>query len=206
MDMKPSNVDVAWQDDSRLEKRRLPIVTRTVVGPDLAFERTLQVFCPMHERTVALESCVECPFCAAFDAADDRPPSVACKFETVSGRPALTLGSVLARSALCVRADALGEVGHALAAFGVVPIVNERTQLVGVLDATNRTTHPLSHGRLATEHALGEGASISEALATMARRRIRQLIVVAADGTVLGIVEDLALLRALKEGMREVPR
>jgi CBS domain-containing protein len=204
--MKPSNVDGAWLDDSRLEKRRLPIVTRTVVGPDLAFERRLQVFCPMHERTVALESCVECPFCAAFDASDDRPPSVACNFEAASGRSALPLGSVVSRSTLCVRADALAEVGHALATIGVVPIVDERDKIVGVLDASTHTIHPLSHGRTAMEYTLGESASISDALAMMARRRIRQLIVVAADGSVVGIVEDLALMRALKEGTQEARR
>jgi CBS domain-containing protein len=44
-----------------------------------------------------------------------------------------------------------------------------------------------------------EQSSLGDALAAMARRRVRSAVVVATDGTVVGIVEDLTLMRALKE-------
>jgi hypothetical protein len=45
---------------------------------------------------------------------------------------------------------------------------------------------------------MSERSPIAEALATLARRKARQAIVVADDRTVVGVAEDLGLMRALR--------
>jgi CBS domain-containing protein len=177
----------------------LPIVTRTIVGPDLALENTMHVFCPMHERALALDVCVGCPFCAALDAGDEGPPTVTCRFEPAAREDRPVPSRAVAHSVLCVRADAVGAMGRASSSVGIIPIVNERRQLVGIADAGSRAALPTEHNEGAVPHALDERVPIAEALATLARRKARRAVVVAEDGTVIGVVEDLALMRLLKE-------
>ena len=75
-------------------------------------------------------------------------------------------------------------------AVGVVPVVDDRARLVGAIDARGAQR----------EASVPEQSTIGEALATLARRRARRAVVVTADGTVVGMVEDLALMHALKDG------
>jgi CBS domain-containing protein len=174
-----------------------PISTRTVVARDGTSERTLHVSCPMVGETVCIERCVTCPMCVRLNAVDAGVgrPSVACAFDALTPAPnARPVGSVLARFAVCVRADAIDTVLPALPPSGAVPVVDDRLRLVGILE-------PGPHVRIddgARGLAIDEHTLIPAALAHMARRRLRQVPVVDRSGAVVGVLDDIDALRALR--------
>jgi len=186
-----------------MDPRPLPVSTRTVILPDMAERRTLFVFCPRVGRAVALEDgCAECTACAGFTTSQDasRRPSALCTFGECAGRaPRRPVGAVLARHAICVRADAVGAVRGVGLHAGNVAVVDADTRLVGTLDLS---------GHVRAEDAV-RGTAIPEetpvplALRQMALRRSRSAPVVARDGTVVGVVDDVDALRALT--VRGVP-
>jgi hypothetical protein len=194
--MRQSSRDGSAREELRAEGRKLPIVSRTVVGPELAIDRSLHAFCPMVERTVALETCVECAFCAGFDATQEWNSTVSCTFEGAC-LPPNSVGAAWSRSALCVRANAVKELGGIIPRVGTVPVVDAQVRLVAVLDAATGALRSSGDGGSA-EHTIPESWPIAEALAALARRKARQAIVLAGDRTVVGIVEELGLMRALK--------
>jgi hypothetical protein len=150
----------------------------------------------MGQKTVALETCVKCAFCDGFDATDEGNSLVSCAFEP-AGVPPNSVGAAVSRSALCVQADALEELGGLIPRVGIVPVVDVQVRLVAVLDATTGAIRWPGDSGL-PEHTMSERAPIAEALATLARRKVRQAIVVADDRTVVGVAEDLGLMRALR--------
>jgi CBS domain-containing protein len=172
----------------------LPISTRTVLVREGAVQRTLQVCCPMHDKTVSIERCVACPMCARLDANEGSVmrPSVACMFER--RRPGAGAGAALSRFASLVRLDAISLVLPIPPPVAPLPVVDEQLHLVGVLE-------PGPHVRV-DDGALGlaveEHAPIARALTHMARRHVRRLPVVARDGTVVGVLDDLDAMRVLR--------
>jgi len=175
----------------------LLVSTRTVIEKDGSAKRTLHVLCPMDDRTVSVERCVECRHCARLDASEGTVgrPSVACTFEGPGApeRPR-AIGGVLSRHATCVRVDATRVALRAPPRAGVVPVVDEQELLVGILEAN--LVVRADEGALAL--AIEEHTPVSTALAHMARHRVRQVPVVASDGTVVGVLDDLDAMRALR--------
>ena len=180
--------------------KALPISTRTVIERD-GSTHTLLVVCPQEAQTVSVERCVACPGCQCLDDGDGsvRRPSVACS----SGTPevpggARTAGNTLSRFSTCVRADAIGQVVLP-SPYGCLPVVDENTLLVGVLGTD-------SHARIdraAVDLAVEEHLPIRAALAHMAHHRARHVPVVARDGLVVGVLDDLEAMRALRHETRE---
>jgi hypothetical protein len=172
-----------------------PISTRTVILPEMAEHRTLFVFCPRLARAVTLEQgCAECTACAGFTTSPDpsRRPAALCSF---GGRTPADLpnpvGAVLSRHGICVRADAVGAVSGVALHSGTVPVVDDDARLVGTLDASGRV-HDADAGS-----GVPEETPVPRALRAMATRRWRSAPVVARDGTVVGVVDDVDALRAL---------
>jgi len=174
-----------------------PISTRTVILPDLAERRTLFVFCPRVGRAVPLEAgCAECTACAGFTTSQDasRRPSALCTFGECAARASRRpVGAVLARHAICVRADAVGAVRGVGLHPGNVAVVDDDTRLVGTVDASGR----VHTGDAVRGAAIPEATAVALALRQMALRRLRSAPVVARDGTVVGVVDDVDALRAL---------
>jgi hypothetical protein len=174
----------------------LPISTLTVIERDGSMLRTLHVFCPMDDRTVSVERCVVCPMCQRMDTsvAGGRP-TVACAFEAPSGSQRNPgIGRALSRFATCMRADAVNVVSPTPPPTAPLPVVDEHLQLVGFLE----TGPQLGARDGARGSALEEHMAIPVALAHMARCRLRQAPVVDRDGTVVGVLDDLDALRALR--------
>jgi hypothetical protein len=73
--------------------------------------------------------------------------------------------------------------------------VDEHLHLVGFLELGRRQVGA-NDGALGW--ALDEHTAIPVALAHMARRRLRQAPVIDQDGTVVGVLEDLDAMRALR--------
>jgi CBS-domain-containing membrane protein len=173
------------------------VSTRTVVEKHGSAKRTLHVLCPMHDRVIGVERCVECPMCVRLDASEGSVgrPSVACSFETPSARSrTVAVGSALTRFATCVRADAIGLELLASSRSGSLPVVDEHERLVGVLESGLHLRADAGTQGLAIE----EHMPVSKALAHMARHKVRQVPVVARDGTVVGVLDDLDAMRALR--------
>jgi hypothetical protein len=174
-----------------------PISTRVVILPDTAERRTLFVFCPRLVRAVPLEDgCADCTACAGFTTGQDpsRRPSALCTFGGCAEQASpCAVGAVLARHAVCVRADAVGVVRGVSLHFGNVAVVDDETHLVGTLDPTGHL-HACDHGR---GTAIPEETPVPRALRQMAAQRWRSAPVIARDGTVVGVVDDVDALRAL---------
>jgi CBS domain-containing protein len=184
------------KDEPRATAEALPISTLTVMESDGSAHRVLLVFCPMHDRTLSIETCIACPMCAGLDASGGQAsrPSVACTFDAPkpsgSARPAAT---VLSRFAVCVRVDAVAAALPPRPA-GLVPVVDADMRFVGVLEGPRVRLDDAG-----AEVAIEEHVPIPAALARMAHKRARQVPVVARDGSLVGVLDDLDALRALRE-------
>jgi CBS-domain-containing membrane protein len=121
-------------------------------------------------------------------------PSVACAFDAPSPPPrARQAGSLLSRFATCVRDDALDAV-LATTASAAVPVVDEGLHLVGLLEPGPHVR--VDDGTLGL--AVEEHTLLPAAIAHMAHRRLRQVPVVGRSGKVVGVLDDLDALRALR--------
>lgn len=183
---------------------RLWVHERTIVGSEGAHARSSSVFCPYGECSVPFETCKACErFSELSPAAPDRPAAVVCAKEIgrfrVQSSP--RAGELMNPEALCirddVRVDELKNVG--LPETSSTPVVGPLGELVGMvrprdLGARKRsaTVAEVMTGRSA---AAMEQASVSEAAAIMAGKRVRRLPILALDGSVIGVVDDLQLLR-----------
>ena len=166
--------------------------------PRMVERRALFVFCPMLRRAAALEDCLQCPRCMGLDAAEaSRRPTVRCSFKgacvDATDPP---VASVLSRHSSCVRVDAVTEVGHVYGCKGAVAVVDDRVRLVGLLDDESEVRSDDAWLAIAVE----EHTSIADALRRMAGVHLRSVPVVARDGTVVGVVDDLDAMRALRQG------
>lgn len=174
-----------------------PISTRTVVLPDMAERRTLFVFCPRLERAVPLESgCAACTACAGFTTSPDpsrRPASLCSYGECACEASRRPVGTILSRHAICVHADAVGAMRVIGVHSGCVAVVDDDAHLVGTLDGNGRVHVACDAGQA----AITEQVPVSRALRQMAVLRWRSAPVIARDGTVVGVVEDIDALRAV---------
>jgi len=180
-----------------MDPRPRPISTRTVILPEMAERRTLFVFCPKLMRAVTLDDgCAECTACAGFTTSLDasRRPSSLCSFGGCASRASPgPVGAILARHAICVRDDAVGTARGVGLHPGNVAVVDDDTRLVGMLDPSGR----VHTGEAACGAAIPEETPVPRALRQMAAQRWRSAPVVAQDGTVVGVLDDLDALRAL---------
>jgi hypothetical protein len=150
----------------------------------------------MRRRTAAIDDCIDCPFCDGFEPAGDGARSaVLCRFQSPESAPSeRPVGTVLARFTTCVRIDAIRGASIDPPLGGLLAVVDADLRIVGVLE-------PGPHVRVDDRGralAIEEGASLSTALTHLARQRRRHAPVVSRDGTVVGSVEDVTALRALR--------
>jgi CBS domain-containing protein len=182
-------------------ERRLPISTRAVLEADGSVRRDLQVFCPKGDATIVIEGCTSCPACMGLDAKPDADgrPAVRCAFERVTpGRAARPVGAVLARYASAVRLGALPQAHAEPPCRSPVAVVDAELRLVGILEGDG-TVRP-DDGSLSC--AVEEHVTLPTALARMARRRQRSVLVVDRVGVFVGLFDDLDALRALRDVSR----
>ena len=108
------------------------------------------------------------------------------------------MGAVLARHASAIRHDAHPQA-HAEPRYrSPVAVVDDDLHLVGILERDG--TIRRDDGSLS--FAVEEHVTLPAALARMARRRQRSVLVVDRAGEFVGVFDDLDALRAL----RDVPR
>jgi hypothetical protein len=158
--------------------------------------RYLRVFCPMLGATAPVERCIDCSMCDGFDPKAGAPgrPLVrcACQTATLVGDD-LVAGAVLARFATAIRLDAVNAALTTPVRSAPIPVVNEDLHMVGVLQPDRQVR--LDEGGHAL--AVDEQETVYGALSRLARRQLRRAPVVARNGTLVGVLEDLDALRAL---------
>lgn len=181
---------------------RSPIRTLRLVAPDGAARIQLHVHCPVKERAADLEGCVTCPRAVSLDTVNaEGHPAIECNVqEPPRARhvAAATIGEVMRLETVCVPSDALvGEVK------GLVPprtcVVDATGSLCGILDLDTLRPSPDDVWTPVTEAMVPaiqvrEDATLDDALHAMVRAHVRVLTVTRSDGTVVGLIDDLAIL------------
>lgn len=198
----------------------LKVRTRSTVRPGLQVSRHETVHCPRRDASMSLRDCLLCVDCEGLRSnqdgillrcrrsgdlldRDDRPP--------VRGKPSaasrLRLSSVMTGDLVCVRPDVRLDALATLLddrGFGGVPVVDDRGRPIGVVSKTDlvRATPEAGADTVADimtplTFSLPENATLSRAAAIMAYEGIHRVPVVAIDGTVVGIVTAMDVVRWL---------
>jgi CBS domain-containing protein len=203
---------------------RLAVRTQHILGPSERVVR-LRVFCPARRESLDYEQCRACAQLAsepespgapgASIECEPSPPPAESAPVSLAGRsptgPYEAIGAIVGPRILCVRAELpVSRLPHAFREWtGVeLPDVDAEGRLLGTVlrdDFQRRSGYPAARfegeprvaQRLDTATALYEGASIEHAVEVLSIRRARNLVLVRADETVVGVLTDLELLRWL---------
>jgi CBS domain-containing protein len=184
-------------------RTRSPIRALRRVAPDGTARIQLHVHCPVKERAADLEGCTTCPRAVSSDTVDaEGHPAIECSVrEPPRARhvAAARIGEVMRLETVCVPGDALlGEVK------GLVPrracVVDATGLLSGILDLDALHPTPADAWTPVTEAMvpavqIHEDATLDDALHAMVRAHARVLTVTRDDGTVVGLIDDLAILQ-----------
>jgi CBS domain-containing protein len=165
------------------------------------------VFCPERSRTIAIDTCRDCP---RFSRLDGGTVECAPVTRERSGWDPLTsprlggdacVGEAMGYFAVSVQAHlAAGVLAHRLRREGVVLaiVVNDGGRLVGLVDAAAATQaigSVRAHELARPCDPIRESAPLADAVAQMVRKRARALPVVDDDGRVVALLTDLDALR-----------
>ena len=210
-------------------ERRLKVTFRRVQSERAETTRVLAVFCPRRTEVLDLRQCQACEHCEGLCVdPTDRDTFVRCNWAAVGAvepppRDAATasnpqrdtsLASVMSTPARCVAADLpLTDLVQLFAteAISGAPVVDAAGRPIGIVSKTDVLRRGVPDGarigcvRDVMTHvvfALQAEASLSRAAALMAFEGVHRIVVVAADGSALGIVSSLDILRwmARKDG------
>ena len=186
---------------------RSPIRTLRLVAPDGSARIQVHVHCPARQRSVDLGRCITCPRAVSLDTVDvEGRRAIECNVaEPPRARhvDAATVGEVMCLETVCVSSDALlGEVKWLAPARACV--VNGTGSLCGLLDLAASPPSPDDARTPAAEAMVAavqvrEDATLDDALHAMVRAHVRVLTVTRDDGTVVGLIDDLAILRWFAE-------
>jgi CBS domain-containing protein len=181
---------------------RSPIRARRLVAPNGMASLQFHVHCPATERAANIAGCAMCPRAVLLDTVDaDGHPAIECAVgDPPRARRVVTamIGEVMRLETVCVRSDALlGEVK------GLVParacVVDATGTLRGILDLDALSPSPDDAWTPVTDAMVPavqvrEEATLDDALHAMVRAHVRVLTVTRDDGTVVGLIDDLAIL------------
>ena len=206
---------------SRRQSHSLEVRARRTVWEDGLVSTSQTVRCPRLEGSISVAACILCHECEGMHESEDGS-SLQCTYgvgEAEAASPGARkrrlpsaadrtpLSEVMTGDVLCVRPDvSIEKVAELLAEHGItgVPVVDEGGRAIGVLSKTDLVL--ARHDRLGEVAAdimmpiaftLPENATLSHAAALMAYEGIHRLPVVAPDGSVVGIVSAMDVVRWL---------
>ena len=205
---------------TRGERHELSVRTRETIHPGRAMSQAGTVHCPRRDAAAMVRECMLCPACEGLEVHQDGHPHVICEIdpaENASGplrrrarRPTdgdrTPLSAVMSAHITCVSEDLTAEELVALLVdrgFSGVPVVDSTGKPVGVVSKTDLLEG--ARGRLVRDimmpiaFTLPENATLSHAAALMAYENIHRVPVVAADGSVIGIVSAMDIVRWVAE-------
>ena len=186
---------------------RSPIRMLRLVASDGTARIHLNVHCPVKQRAADLALCITCPRAVSLDTADaEGHRAIECNVaEPPRARhvDAATVGEVMRLETACVSSDALlGEVKWLAPTRACV--VDATGLLCGILDlaasppSRDDAWTPVTEAMVAAVQ-VREDATLADALHAMVRAHVRVLTVTRDDGTVVGLIDDLAILHWFAE-------
>jgi CBS domain-containing protein len=202
---------------TRPRTHSLEVRARRTVWEDGLVSTSQTVRCPRLEGSVSVAACIVCRDCEGMHTSEDGS-SVRCTYgvaepEAVHKRrlPSVAdrtpLSEVMTGDVLCVRPGvSIEAVAELLTEHGItgVPVVDEAGRAIGVISKTDLVE--ARHDRLGETagdimmpiaFTLPENASLSHAAALMAYEGVHRLPVIATDGSIVGIVSAMDVVRWL---------
>lgn len=194
---------------------RLGIHRLRLLGPGGEHKEISNVFCPRHQRTMNLATCLACS--RLVRAAEDSIECVAKRDESLADAGAQRLGGdvcvgdatgcatvcVLADVAPAVLANAMKEQG---AAFAVVVETPDRVLGLVDLEAAILASEGVSVGHLARQvFPVREAAPLAFAVERMVHERLRALPVIDDQGSLVAILSDIDALRWVARRTSTIP-
>jgi CBS domain-containing protein len=200
-------------------RHQLRVRTRETLEPGGTVIAGETVHCPRREGSATVEECLVCPVCSGLES-DAEGRYIVCHYQDeATGQPPLRrrrrrptdgdrtpLSAVMSADIVCVSPDLPIEQLVALLVdrgFGGVPVVDPHGKPIGVVSKSDLIAG--AHTGLVRDimmpiaFTMPESASLSHAAALMAYENIHRVPVVAADGTVVGIVSSMDIVRWVAE-------
>jgi CBS domain-containing protein len=201
---------------------QLRVRERTTIGAAGPRPAEPTVHCARHERAALVSECASCGYggpqqdgpdgalicCRHPDAANITLPGVLAKRRVPSDAERTPLSSIMTASVISVSPDLPVESLALLLLqqrISGVPVVNDAGRPVGVVSRSDLLRLELAPAEgavvadimMPVAFTLTESANVSHAAALMAYEDIHRVPVVAADGTVVGIISSLDVVRWL---------
>jgi CBS domain-containing protein len=201
---------------------QLRVRERTTIGAAGPRPAEPTVHCARHERAALVSACLSCAYggpqqdgpdgalvcCRYPDAANITLPGVRARRRAPSDAERTPLSSIMSAGVVAVASDLPVESLALLLLqqrIGGVPVVNDAGRPIGVVSRSDLLRLELdpTEGAVVADimmpvaFTLTESASISHAAALMAYEDIHRVPVVSSDGTVVGIVSSLDIVRWL---------
>lgn len=209
--------------------RQLPVHMVETHGADGVVSSHLTAECPRQERVVTVEECLTCPRCGGLSVSGHDHAVLECSpglLVTLPPMPAETgagagtpfgrarVADAMTRDVVCVRPEtSLDDLTAILRErdLGGVPVVDGEGRPVGVVGAGDlvRRRQPgsarVSDVMRSEVPILHEGAALAEAAGLMAWHGAHRIPIVAAGGTVVGIMAPLDIVTWLARQNPQVP-
>ncbi len=201
-------------------RHELRVRKRETIDPGPATSQSGTVHCPHRDAAATVRECLLCPSCIGLEQTD-QGTVVVCELdpaETASGPPArrrarrptdgdrTPLSAVMSADIVCVSPDLPIESLVSLLVergFSGVPVVDSGGKPIGVVSRSdlldNHRSGMVRDIMMPIAFTLPENATLSHAAALMAYENIHRVPVVATDGTVVGIVTSIDIVRWVAE-------
>lgn len=200
-------------------RHELRVRTRETLEPGGTVVAADTVHCPRREGSATVEECLVCPACTGLEH-DAEGRYVVCHYGDEPATADLPrrrrrrptdgdrtpLSAVMSNDLVCVSPDLPVEQLVSLLVdrgFGGVPVVDGDGKPVGVVSKSDLIagahTGVVRDIMMPIAFTMPESASLSHAAALMAYENIHRVPVIAADGTVVGIVSSMDIVRWVAE-------
>lgn len=207
---------------SQIAKKRfeLPVRSRETIEPGLPPSTVATVHCPKRDTAATVKDCLLCPSCIQLSSTD-RGQCVICEIdaaEVVSAAPPrrrarrptdsdrTPLSAVMSANTVCISPDLPVQQLVTLLVdrgFSGVPVIDSTGKPIGVVSRSDllddRRDGLVRDIMMPIAFTLPESASLSHASALMAYENIHRVPVIGLDGSVVGIVTSMDIVRWVAE-------
>jgi CBS domain-containing protein len=202
------------------KRHELPVRSRETIEPGGTSRAVSTVHCPKRDAAVTVKECLLCPSCLQLvmseqgqlviceldrsETAASSPPHRRARRPSESDRTPLS--AIMSGNTVCVGPDLpIRELVTLLVdrGFSGVPVVRSDGKPIGVVSRTDLLDDHrdglVRDIMMPIAFTLPESASLSHAAALMAYENIHRVPVIAADGSVVGIVSSMDIVRWVAE-------